>query len=493
MWHNIPFALVLLPLGFASLTAVLKPRAARALMLSINGCCLALSILLLYLVNKGAEAFTVSMGEVGAPFGNELYISHVEALAVTAFDSIMLLSLLSGLRRLNQDVPDNRKSLFYTVCLLLLAATNAISLTNDVFTGYVFIEITTIAACALIFVRRGEENLFAAMRYMLMNLLGSGLFLLGLAMLYSLTGELLLPQIHEKAQQIAFEGKYSFALSACTLLMALGLAIKSALYPFHTWLPNAYSLSTPASSSILSSLVSKLYIFLLIKLVVRGVGLPVFRESGAANILELYALIAVVLGSIDAIREHSVRRMISYSSVAQIGYIFMALSLGTTEGCAAAVFQILVHSFAKAMLFGAIDRLTEVSGGEAHFRALRGSGFRAPLAGLAFTIGAFSITGVPLLGGFSAKLYIASAAVNVGTWRMAAVLSALAISTLLNVIYFMRTVVTIYRRNDLHDKPSGAGVAFAGSIGAFILTNLFLGVGALNVMNILHKGLALWG
>ncbi|MBQ6645061.1 MAG: sodium:proton antiporter [Clostridia bacterium] len=494
LWQNIPILLILLPLGLSSLTAALKGDHSRRLLFAVCLACLGMSAFLLYEIVQSAQPFTVKMGEVGSPFGNELYVSQTEATALVAFDAILLLSLMGGRHNIRRDVTAGRMNLFYAVCSLLLAALNALTLTNDIFSGYVFLEITTIAAGALIFVRSHEGTLLAAMRYMIMNLLGSGLFLLGVSILYSLSGELLFPALIEKLRLVHIEDKYTGALFMGLTLITLGLGMKSALFPFHTWLPNAYSLSTPAASSILSSLVSKAYIFLYIKILCRAVGLEIFKRSGAADVLMAYAVMAIVMGSIDAIQQHNVRRMVSYSSVAQIGYIFLAVSLGTREALSAAVFQIFAHSAAKAMLFPAVDRLVHVSGDNENFRDLRGSGYRAPLAGLAFTVGAFSIVGIPLLGGFSAKLYIASAAYAAGGARPYIVLAAFAISTVLNIIYFLRTVVTIYRKSDR--QPNQGHIArifnFDAAIACFLLINLYLGVGAANVMKLISNGINLW-
>ena len=492
LWKNIPILLILLPLGLSSVTALLKGKHARALMTGVNALCLFMSGYLLYRTCMQPAAFAVRLGEVGAPFGNELYVSRTEAAVLTGFDLLLLLSLLAGRRQILRDVSANRLSLFYTVASLLLAALNALTLTNDIFSGYVFLEIMTIAAGALIFSCSHRGALLASMRYMIMNLLGSGLFLLGLSILYSLSGELLFPGLLDKVSAVAVQGKYTGALFMGLTLITLGLGMKSALFPFHTWLPNAYSLSTPAASSILSSLVSKAYIFLYIKIILRATGLKAFTQSGAADILMAYAVLAIVMGSVDAIQQHNVRRMISYSSVAQIGYIFLAVSLGTKEAMGAAIFQIFAHSAAKAMLFPAVDRLVEVSGGNENFRDLRGSGYRAPLAGLAFTVGAFSIVGLPLLGGFSAKLFIARA--SYGGAKMYIVLAAFAVSTVLNVIYFLRTVVTVYRKSDR--QPNEGHVerfpVYDGAIILFTLINLYLGMGAGGILKIINDGINLW-
>lgn len=493
-WQNLPILLIILPLASSPLIGFLKPRISRALMLFVSAACCAMSVWLTLECAHFEGAYTIKMGEVGAPYGNELLVSSAEAVVSLLFSVVMLLSLLSGLRRIGEEIDEHRKSLFYTVCALLLSAIQALAFTNDLFTGFVFLEITTIAAGALIFVRNKEGSLFAAMRYMIMNLLGSGLFLLGLSVFYCLTGELLFPDLRLRVLKILETGRYMGPFTVSILLMALGLAIKSALYPFHTWLPNAYSGATPAASSMLSSLVSKAYIFLLIKILMRATTLEAFRNTGANDVIFIYSLIAIVMGSMDAIREHNVRRMVSYSSVAQIGYIFLAVSFASDYGMAAAVFHIAAHSAAKAMLFPAVDRLTEVSGGNENFRDLRGSGMRAPVAGLAFVVGAFSITGIPFLGGFASKIYLATASVQYGGWRMLISLAALAVSTILNVLYFMRTVITLYRPGERYPVTRSREkrpLQYAALL-SFVVINVLLGIFAMPVFELIQTGIGAW-
>lgn len=491
LWMNIPLVLILMCLLSSAICSILPGKAARIWMLSAISVQVALSLtLLLSLISYGGS-FVYKLSEVGAPYGNELSASVLEAMVGLTFTSIMLLSVLGGWRKIRADVHPRRMSLYCVMVMLLLAALNALTYTNDLFTGYVFIEIATISACALILVNNKGRSLFAATRYMLMNLLGSGLFLLGLILLYCLTGQLLFPQLKQAVAQLRGENLYIVPLYLSLLLMALGIGIKSALYPFHTWLPNAYANATPASSAMLSSLISKAYIVLLIKIVFKAAGPDAFLAGGVDDVLFVFSLIGIIMGSVDALREHNLRRMISYSSVAQIGYIFLGVSLGSKAGAAAAVFHIMAHSAAKAMLFLCSDRLVEVSGGSEAYRDLRGSGFRAPLAGLAFMVGAFSIVGVPFLGGFSSKLYLATASLSLTTWKMLTLLLVLAASTLLNVMYFLRTVLTLYRKGErfpLTPVDKRPHPTFAISMAAFIALNLLLGVAAYPIMTLITQG-----
>jgi len=492
LWQNIPFVLIILPLLASAICMTLRHRAARRLMICVSAVSLALNVIFLVCIIRHGESYTFKMGEWGAPIGNELRCGILEGIVGTTFSGILFLSLLGGVVKLKTDVDVYRMNLYSVLTCLLSAAMMAETFTNDLFTAYVFIEIITIAAGALICINNHGRTLFAATRYMIMNLLGSGLFLLGLAMLYCLTGHLLFPQLREAVQMLSLNHRYTVPLALSMLLMALGIGIKSALYPFHTWLPNAYANATPSSSAMLSSLISKVYIFLLVKIVFRVSGIEFFASGGIGDVLFVFSCIGIILGSIDAILEHNCRRMIAYSSVAQIGYIFLGVSLGTQMGAAAAVFHICAHSAAKAMLFLSADRLVEVSGGSAAFRDLRGSGFRAPLAGVAFAVGALSIVGIPLLGGFTSKIYLCMAATGLDDWRMIVMLLVLAVSTLLNVAYLVRTVLTLYRNSDRfpsHRVDGENHPTFAISMAAFIALNIFLGVGGYHVMQLIQKGM----
>ena len=380
-WQNLPLFLILCPLMCAAICSALKGKAARVVMTVLSALeCLGMGVLL-YHTSEGNESFVYAMGEIGAPFGNELRIGPLESIVGLAFSLILLTSVLGGWRRLTEDVAPNRMNLYGSVTCLLTSAMAAMVFTNDLFTAYVFIEISTIAACALICASNQGKTLFSAARYMIMNLMGSGLFLLGLSMLYCLTGHLLFPQLGEGVRTLLAEEKYLVPLYMSFLLMTFGIAVKSALYPFHTWLPDAYGNSTATSSALLSSLVSKLYIFLLIKIFIRAAGWEVFARR-IQDVLLLYAAAGAVMGSVHAIRQRHMTRMVAYSSVAQIGCIFLGISLGTEAGMAAAVYYLMAHSAAKSMLFLSASRLREVSGDEDTFSALRGAALRAPLAGL---------------------------------------------------------------------------------------------------------------
>lgn len=491
-WQNIPFFLVWGPLLLSSVTAALKPKQARAMMLIVPAAgTLASAALLVSLLKNGGGSFHYALGAFGAPVGNELRAGELEAVLAVAFCLILFLCVLGGYQRIRAHIETRRQSLYAVMVLLLQSGMMAQLFTNDVFTAYVFIEIMTIAAASLVLARTRGRTLFAATKYMIMNLLGSGLFLLGVSILYCLTGHLLMEDIHDEVMRLSATGAYLRPLTLSMALITIGLAVKSALYPFHTWLPDAYASATPSSSAMLASLVSKAYIFLYIKFVIRVFDPAVFRETHIQTVLLVFSAVGIILGSIDAILEKKLRRMIAYSSVAQIGYIYLGIALGTRAGVAAAVFHIIAHALAKAVLFLSGDRLIGASDGDATFHELRGAGYRAPLSGVVFSIAACSIVGIPILGGFASKLYLADACMGVDMSNALIALIVLAVSTALNAAYFLITVVTLYMKpthayNTRLNHPKISTAALA----VFALLIVALGVFAPRVMSVIETGVS---
>ena len=300
--------------------------------------------------------------------------------------------------------------------------------------------------------------------------------------------------IKESVSLLVANGEYQIPLIVSIALMCVGLCIKSALFPFHAWLPDAYGYSTVSSAAILSSLVSKGYIFLLIKIIYRVIGFTVFNSTRIIDVLFVFGLMGMIFGSISAIRENDIRRMIAFSSVAQIGYIYMGFGMGTQMGMVASVYHILSHAATKSLLFIAAIGLTDVSGGSRKLSDLTGAGYRNKWAGVAFTVGSLSMVGIPLFSGFISKLLFAQAAVQV-EGKMLASLIVLGISTILNAIYFMKTVIRIYTATG--DSPY-KGITFgkmkfyAITLVFFVLLNVLLGVSSQPIVNLIEQGLAMF-
>lgn len=477
------------------ISSVLPRRHAKRLSLCLIGASGVMNGFVLWYASVYGQ-YTYMMGHFPAPWGNEIRVGVLEAVLAVFFCVIMFLSVLGGEKYIDLDIEETKANLYFTMVNLMLSSLLALIYTNDMFTAYVFVEINTIAAGGLIMSRNNGHTLVAATKYMIMSLVGSGLLLLGLTILYGVTGHLLMVSMHEQIVKLSETGEYALPLTVAMALMSVGLAIKSALFPFHTWLPDAYGYSTPTSSAILSSLVSKGYIFLLFKIFYRVFGFDFVLDHKVTNLLFVFGVAGMLVGSIMAIYQHDVRRLIAFSSIAQIGYIYMGIGLSVPMGTVAAIFHILSHAASKSMLFISAKGLSDVSGDSKDFVDLKGSGYRNKLAGVAFSVGAFSMVGIPLLAGFTSKVYFAEAALASDGLKLAVAMVALAVSTILNAIYFIRAVITIYTPKECTEFDASKyriPVTMAVALVCFILLNVFLGTWSNSIEQAIETGLRTFG
>lgn len=496
--QNLPFISILLSLFSGPLSSILNAKWAKKVNAAVISVIGIFSVTVLFYVLRTGQEFVYLMGHFPAPWGNEIRVGILEAFMATFFCLIMLLCMFGGIAEREREIEESKQNLYYIMVNLLLSSLLALIYTNDLFTAYVFVEINTISACGLIMIRQNGRTIEAATRYMIMSLLGSGLLLLGICFLYDLTGHLLMSNIKEKVALLAATGEYHIPLLVSLGLMSVGLAIKSALYPFHAWLPDAYGYSTVSSAAILSSLVSKGYIFLLVKIFYRVIGFSVVCDSKVVDVLFVFGIIGMIMGSVNAIRESDIRRMIAFSSVAQIGYIYMGFGLGTQEAVVASVYHVLSHAATKSLLFVAASGITDASGGSRNFLDLTGAGYRNKAAGIAFSVGSLSMVGIPMFSGFISKLLFAQAAMG-HTHKMLPTLIALAISTVLNAVYFMKTVIRLYtpvsKEMPIHEHrviPLTEQPVKAGALLCFIVLNFLLGLNSEPVIRLITAGLAMF-
>lgn len=491
--QNFPFFSIVLSMFAGTVSSVLPEKAAKYLNMAVIITVGAMSAVLLGFTIQTGESYTYMMGHFPAPWGNEIRAGVLEAGMALFFCIIMLLSLFGGRKKLLDEVELSKHNLYYIMVNLLLSSLLALIYTNDLFTAYVFVEINTISACGLIMIRENGRTIEAAVRYMIMSLLGSGLLLIGICMLYDLTGHLLMSNIREAVAHIVADGTYMVPLLVTIALMSIGLAIKSALFPFHSWLPDAYGYSTVSSAAILSSLVSKGYIFLLIKIFYRVIGFDIIRQSRIIHVLFVFGLAGMIFGSLSAIREKDIRRMIAFSSVAQIGYIYMGIGLGTTVGMVASVFHVLCHAATKSLLFVSAIGLTDVSGGSRRFKDLTGAAYRNKIAGAAFTVGSLSMVGVPIFAGFISKMLFARAAVY-NTGKVLPAMVVLAVSTILNAIYFMKTVIRIYTpvQTEYTCITWKQEKLYTVTLVLFIILNVALGMNSQPIVDMIQMGLSMF-
>ena len=494
--QNIPLYVIMLFLSGGVICCALTPRWAKWYTLLLHLAVTMMLLSLLGFVLQSGDSYVYCMGHVGAPWGNELRVGTLEALMAVAFTGVCMLSLLGGMGHIFHDCERGKAGRYFAVVNLLMSSMMALLFTNDLFTAYVFIEINTIASCALVMVRSTTgKTLASTAQYLIMSLLGSGLFLIALGMLYALTGHLLMENIASSVSLLFASGSYMVPLTVIIGLFTISLAIKSALFPFHTWLPDAHGCATAASSAILSGIVIKGYILLLIKLICRVITPPVVAESMVLNAVFVLGAAAMIIGSLEAMREKNLKRMLAFSSVSQVGYIFLAIGLGSKAGFAAACVQMLAHAFTKPMLFIAAGGLMDVSGGSRQMEALRGAAWRDRVGGISFLLGSLSMIGIPLTSGFVAKLYLSTSAVEGGGYKSYISVIVIIISTLLNAMYYIPALGNLYSRggmdDSLHKRLYRWDYCVASA--AFVMLNLILGLFSDNFIGAIFSGLDMFG
>lgn len=255
--QNFPFFSIIIAMFSGILSSVLTGKQARNLSLAAIVVTTAMSAMVLAFCLETGQSYTYMMGHFPAPWGNEIRAGVLEGLTALMFGIVMFLSVAGGMRHTFQDVEHSKINLFYIMIDLMLSSLLALVYTNDLFTAYVFVEINTIAGCGLIMIRQIGRSFTAAIRYMIMSQLGSGLFLIGLTLLYDVTGHLLMSPAREAVAAIEAAGSYEIPMLVILAVISVGLAIKSGLYPFHSWIPYTYGYATPTASAVLSGLVSK--------------------------------------------------------------------------------------------------------------------------------------------------------------------------------------------------------------------------------------------
>ena len=270
-FKNFPLFTIILAFVAVVLCAILKGKASRIITIIVDSISVAFGICVLILTLKEGS-IEYPMGHFPAPFCNEIRFGVLESIFAIFFPLIILLSLLGGQKHIKEDISENKEHFMYVLLNLVLVALIALIYTNDIFTGYVFLEISTLASIGLIMIKEKGNTTVAAIRYMIFNLIGSGLFLLGIIFLYDLTGYLSMSYIKEALTTLVTNNKNTPAIICSCLLISVGLGIKSGMFPFYFWMPDAYGESTTTSASIVSGVISKGYIILLIKMIYRTFG-----------------------------------------------------------------------------------------------------------------------------------------------------------------------------------------------------------------------------
>jgi formate hydrogenlyase subunit 3/multisubunit Na+/H+ antiporter MnhD subunit len=462
--------LLLLPLAWATLAFVLGPG--RGAWLAIAGLAaqFALAVDLARKVAAGGVAAHV-VGGWGAPLGIDLAADGLSAAMLLLTQGVALPLAIHA--RAYFKAGDPAGVWFWPLLGFLLAGLNALFVSADLFNLYVTLELVGLAAVGLVAAGGGTQQVAAALRYLFATLLGSGAYLLGVALLYGAYGTVssatLLPLVTAEAPRLVW---------IAAGLMVTGLLLKTALFPFHFWLPPAHGGAPAPVSALLSALVVKASFYLILRLWLGPLQalLPSF-----AWLLALLGAAAIFWGSWQAIRAVKVKRLIAYSTVAQLGYLFLIFPLLPAPGALqAGVMQVFAHGLAKAGMFAAAGVMIKATGQDT-VAGLAGAVERLPVTFFAFGLAGMTLMGLPPSSGFLAKWQIIDAALAQGHWVIAVVALA---GGLLAAVYVFRVLRQAFLQAPAPDTATAVPRTLEWTAFALAAASVLLGLRGVELMQL---------
>lgn len=412
---NLPVFVVIIPLFIA----FILPTFARCMKL-VEGLVISTGVLWLlaagYLASivllNDSTSIIYSMGGWTAPWGIELKVDSLAAFFLIIVTGICLPVVLFAKGNLIEEVgTKNRVARFYVLLLLLGGAMAGMALTNDIFNVYVLVEVATLSCCGLVSSRNNPRASEAAFKYLILATIGSALVLGGIGFIYMLTGHLNMGFAHQELIQVWQNSPHVVWMSMSFILVGFG--VKSALFPLHIWLPDAHSTAPTPASAILSGLAVKGYIICFLKFMYNVFGQTLMREFNIDRILVLAGMIAIIAGSLFALTQDEIKRRLAFSTVAQVGYLFLGLGLMNEMGLKGTLFYLVSHAVIKASLFLAGGAMITATG-KKNISGLAGIGRKMPITMAVFTIGSLGLIGIPLFSGFIGKWYLLLGSLDAG-------------------------------------------------------------------------------
>jgi len=376
------------------------------------------------------------------PIGIEYVIDHLNALVLVVVVTVSLVAAVFSLRSVERELP-GKESQYYTLHMLLSAGLLGITITGDAFNLFVMTEIAALTSYALIAIGR-DRALLSGLNYLIVGTIGACFYLLGVGHLYMITGSLNMADIMQLIPPLFGTS----ALMVAFILMLVGVWTKMAFFPLHGWLPNAYTYAPSATGCLLAPLMTKVSVYVMIRIMFyifsHDFSYATFAHSG---VIVWMAVAAIVAGSLLALAQKDFKKMLCYLIVAEVGYMVGGAWLANRTGVTGAVLHILNDAMMTLCLFlvAGIILYKKKSSAIAGFKGLYSE---MPVTMAAFTVGAFSMIGVPPTVGFFSKWYLIIGAMQAGRWEYVA---ALLFSSLINAILFFRIIeIAYYPETDPH-------------------------------------------
>ncbi len=389
---------------------------------------------LVTVINSGTIQY--KLGGWDPPFGIEYVIDLLNGFVCLIIAFIAFMVSIYSKESVKKEVP-GKTTPFYSVFLLLITGLMGMTITGDIFNFYVFLEISSLTAYALIAMGDRGDGVVASFNYLIMGTVAASFILLGIGYLYAVTGTLNMADMQNILPGV-YESKV--VLAALAFFM-VGFSIKVGLFPLHSWLPDAYTHAPSTASALIAGLMTKVGAYAVIRFMF-GVFTPdfVINTTQMTHILAWAAALAIIVGSVLAIAQSDIKRMLAYSSISQIGYILLGVGLANMIGMEGGLLHLLNHALMKCALFlvaGAIFYKTGIR----NLYQFKGLGKKMPVTTTVFLIAALSMIGVPGTVGFTSKWYLALGSVDAGQWIFVFVIL---LSSLLNIVYFWRIFDNIW-------------------------------------------------
>lgn len=453
---------------------------------------LVLSTLLIPLVRTRGY-LSYHLGSWEPPFGIEIRVDFLGVFMMVMISAISLIVAVYSRKYLSPDPSDRertffffgeemeegKKPVYYSLFLVVSAAMLGFVATGDIFNMFVFFELMAICSYALVAIPGTRLPIEAAIKYMLMAVPAAMLALLGIGLLYSVTGTLNLADL---AQRVA-SSDYQQVITVSYVMLVTGFSVKAAVFPLHLWLPDAHSKAPSSVSALLSALIVKMGIFGVIRVSYSAYDayFPV-NLDWITRALMLAGASAIIYGGIMAIRQKDLKLMIAYSTVMNVGYIVVGFSLTDVTALVGSTYHIMAHALAKSCLFLCAGSIISRSGYQT-IDKLKGASRKMPFTCGAFALASLSVIGIPPTAGFVGKWYLVSGSLNAGNPAVAAIIlagSVMAAVFCLRAVYHMFFVPPSDGLWDRHTRESPISMVVPmwalaiGSLAAGVLSSLIL-------------------
>jgi multicomponent Na+:H+ antiporter subunit D len=418
-------------------------------------------------LNTGAISY--ALGGWEPPWGIEYRIDALNAFVALIVSGIAAISLPYALLSVEQEIPKQHIPMFYAAFLLCFLGLLGIVQTGDVFNLFVFLEISSLSSYALISMGRQRKALTAAYQYLIMGTIGATFLLIGIGLIYAETGTLNMLDLNARLPAV-FEHR---TVHTAFAFIAVGVALKLALFPLHLWLPNAYTYAPSVVSLFLAATATKVAVYIMIRMIYTVFSSGFSIDTPLNEIFQVLGVAGILLASFYAIFQQDAKRLLAYSSVGQIGYMVLGIGFASSLGLTASIVHLFNHALMKGALFMAVGAIVYRIG-SSHLSNLQGLGKHMPWTFSALFIASLSLIGLPGTAGFISKWYLVLAAIEQQAWFLAAVIL---IGSLLAVVYMWKLIEILYFKNQVEPElvVKEAPLALLIPTWILVLANLFFG------------------